>query len=282
MSEVVELKRRKLNQQQLGVLSWLLKYRFSTAMQLATHLGRPDAKGIQTKLQILEAQSYVAKRYAKSYRLAGRGAEYYLMPKGARALAEALPDTEIHENIMKSLYKNKTVSDAFLQHCTGIVDVALKLQALHGEKLHIYTAPELRTYSYFPDWTPDLFLSYKASNGTIYRAFLDIWDGSKPFFVSVKKIRNHLTYAEECGWPYDQSDYPALLAICATRYDQKKLNRQMRKALNDSSDADETPCGTTTLEQFEQTTKATEKTWLSVTWGDYPEPATLMQIIRRS
>jgi len=250
-------------------------------MQLATHLGRPDAIGIQAKLQILEAQSLISKRYGKSYRLAGRGAEYCLTPKGARALAEAVPDTEINENIMKSLYKNKMVSDAFLRHCIGIVDVVLNLQALHSEKLHLCTAPELRTYSYFPDWPPDLFLSYKASNGVTYRAFLDIWDSSKPFFVSVKKMRNHLTYAEEGDWPYGQSDYPALLAICPTKHDQKKLNPQMKNALSDSGDADEIPCGTTTIGQFNQVTKASEKIWLSVTWGDDPEPATLMQIIRK-
>ncbi|HUB93934.1 MAG TPA: replication-relaxation family protein [Verrucomicrobiae bacterium] len=278
---VVEIKRRKLNKQQLAVLNWLLKFRFSTSKQIATHLGKTDHKAIQSKLQILEAQDLIAKRYDKSYKLAGRPAEYFLTPKGSRALVTSQPDTTIPDNVMKALYKNKTVSDAFLKHCTGIVDVVLKLQELHGIKLRIYGASDLRAYDYFPDWTPDLFLSYKASKGVIYRAFLDIWDDSKPFFVGVRKTRNYITYAEEGDWPEDV-EFPALLAICATKHDQKKLNRQMKKALSDSSDADDTPCGTTTLDQLNQATKPTAKVWTSVSWADEPQSATLLGIIRKS
>jgi hypothetical protein len=269
MSGIVEIKRRRLNNQQLDVLSWLLKYRFSTARQIAVHLGRSDAKGIQTKLQILEAQSLIAKRYDKSYRLVGRGAEYYLTPKGARALLAALPDTKIHENVMKSLYKNKTLSDVFLRHCTGIVDVVLKFQSLYGDKLRLFSSSEIRRYSYIPEWAPDLFVSYRAhKSDNPQRSFLDVWDGGRPFFVSVKKMRNHLTFAEEGEWNYDHGDFPAILAICATKHDQKKLNRQMKKALNEMSDADDTPCGTTRLEQLMSATKAADKIWLKVTWGD--------------
>lgn len=271
----IGIKRRKLNQQQLDVLGWLLKYRFSTAKQIATHLGRSDPKGIQTKLQILEAQSLIGKRYDKSYRLAGRGAEYYLTPKGARALVEALSDTEIHENVMKSLYKNKTVSDAFLRHCTGIVDVVLKLQMLYGDKLRIFSSAEIRQYSYIPEWTPDLFLSYRiAPNAEPLRAFLDIWDDSKPFFVSVKKMRNYLTFAEDGDWNYDSGDFPAVLAVCPTNHDQKKLNRQMKKALNEASDADDTPCATTTLAQLNNATRAADKFWTHVTWGNEAQVST--------
>lgn len=280
MSEAaVEIRRRRLNKQQLYVLNWLLKYRFSTAKQITTHLGRSDPKGIQTKLQILEAQNLIGKRYDKSYRLAGRGAEYYLTPKGARALVEALLDTKIHENVMKSLYKNKTVSDAFLQHCTGVVDVVLKLQALYGEKLRIFSSSEIRHYTYIPEWTPDLFLSYRITpNAEPLRAFLDVWDGSKPFFVSVKKMRNYINFAEEGDWNYDNGDFPAVLAICPTKHDQKKLNRQMKKVLSDSSDADDTPCATTTLEQFNEATKAADKMWMYVTWGDDPQPSTFKSL----
>jgi len=275
----IGIKRRKLNQQQLAVLSWLLKYRFSTAKQIAAQLGRLDPKGIQTKLQILEAQNLIAKRYDKSYRLAGRGAEYYLTPKGARTLAEALPDTKIHENVMKSLYKNKTVSDAFLQHCTGIVDVVLKLQVLYGEKLRIFSSSDMRHYSYIPEWTPDLFLSYKTTPNTEpHRAFLDVWDDNKPFFVSVKKMRNYLTFAEEGDWNYDNGDFPAVLAICSSKHDQKKLNRQMKKALSEASDADDIPCATTTLEQFNEAKRASDKIWTQVTWGDEARATTLRSL----
>lgn len=283
MNQVADgIGRKKLNTQQSAVLSWLLKYRFSTTKQIAAALSRTNHKGIQTKLQILEAQNLIGKRYAKSYRLAGRGAEYYLTPKGMRVLTAQVPDSAIQLSVMKALYKNKTVSDEFLKHCIGVVDAVLKLQSLYGDKLGIYSSYEIRAYSYFPKWTPDLFLSYKASSGAVYRAFLDIWDGSKPFFVSVRKMRNYITFAEEGDWLHDQAPYPSLLAICATTHDQQKLNRQIKKTLIDSGDADETPCGTTTHEQFAQATEATDRLWTYVSWDDDLQKTTLLSILRKS
>lgn len=272
--------RRPLNGQQLDVLHWLYRFRFSTSKQIAVGIGRTEAsyKGIQKKLQILEEQDIVGKRYDNSYKLAGRPAEYYLTPKGAKQLEILKPESTTPAGI-KALYKNKTLSEDFLRHCIHIVDVALTLKALHGNKLLVFGNLELRKYTYFPSWTPDLFLSYKASDGTVCRAFLDVWDGSKPFFVSVRKMRHYLTDAVEGDWPTNKYDYPAVLAVCANTYDQKKLNRQMKKALSDSDDADNIPCGTTTLELLGKVQKATDKAWTSVSWANDTEVVSLVGAI---
>lgn len=121
-------------------------------------------------------------------------------------------------------------------------------------------------------------MSYKASDGEVYRAFLDVWDGSKPFFVSVRKTRNYVTYADEGDWP-DDEEFPAILAICANSHDQKKLNRQMRKALCDSDDANDISCGATTLGQLSQATKPTDRLWTVVRWDDEPTLATLATLL---
>lgn len=69
--------RRPLNPEQLAVLQWLYQYRFSTSKQLVTHLRKPNLKAIQNKLQILEQQGFISKHYDKTYKLAGRAAEYF-------------------------------------------------------------------------------------------------------------------------------------------------------------------------------------------------------------
>lgn len=275
----VGIKRRKLNEQQIAVLEWLLKYRFSTSKQIATHLGKASHKTIQSKLQILEAQDLIGKRYDKSYKLAGRQAEYYLTPKGARHLEAIKPET-VHPKALKALYKNKTISQDFLKHCVIVTDVALQLQALYGvngKKCTIHTANSLHKHEYLPDWLPDFFLVFSTSSST-KRAFIDVWDGSRPFFVSVRKLRNYIAYLEEGDWPYDQAAAPAILAVCADTYSQKKLNRQIKKALQEADDADSTHCATTTLEQLSEAEKPTERIWLRVCWGDDPQPATLGSI----
>ena len=122
MSKVVSSKntsevkyRRPLNKQQLTVLGSLYWYRFCTSKQLAISLDKSSHKTIQNKLQILEAQGLIGKRYGKSYKLAGRPAEYFITPKGARALENAFPGAT-NTRATRSLYKNQTVSDDFVKH----------------------------------------------------------------------------------------------------------------------------------------------------------------------
>ncbi len=55
--------RRPLNKQQVRTLHYLYWYRFCTSKQLAWFLEKPDHKAIQNKLQILEAQGLLNKRY---------------------------------------------------------------------------------------------------------------------------------------------------------------------------------------------------------------------------
>lgn len=281
MSEVVNKAkarakyRRPLNDRQLRVLGWLIKMRFSTSKQIATHLGKSYHKAIQSKLQILEAQELIGKRYDKSYKLAGRAAEYYVTPKGARMFATAR-DMTIHPNAMKALYKNKTVSSDFLLHCVHVADTVLKLRAVYdAKKLLIHSPNELRHTDYLPEWSPDLFMGYKTSDAAHY-AFLDVWDGSKPFFVTVRKTRNYVNFKDSGDWQED-APFPAILAVCEDSYVQKKLNRQMKRILTDTWD-DDLIFATTTKQQLYQATKPTDKIWLKIEMDGDPGKATLRSL----
>lgn len=248
--------RRPLNPEQLAVLQWLYQYRFSTSKQLATHLLKPNPKAIQNKLQILEQQGFIGKHYDKSYKLAGRAAEYFLTPKGARQL----PADSVNEWAIKSLYKNKTVSPDFITHCLNVADVALQLQAIYGDKLGIFTRSHMVAYDYFPSWTPDLFLNLKAGS-TRRRYFLDVWDDTKPFFVSVRKIRNYTKDEDEGDW-YEDTPYPYILAVCIDEKVQKKLGGQIRHALNDTYS--ELTFATTTLKRLRKSAKPTDQIWSKI------------------
>jgi len=279
MSEVIgRVKyRRPLNKQQIKTLYLLYWYRFCTSKQIAISLKRPDPKSIQNKLKILEDQGLISKRYDKSYKLTGRPAEYYLTPKGARALETAQPDTT-NPWATKSLYKNKTVSDEFLKHTTTVVDVALRLRALYGDKPWILPKSYMAKYSVYPTWTPDLHLKIPARGETPTRHyFLDIWDGTKPFFVSVRKTRNYVNFKESGDWEEDEP-YPAILAVCDDAYTQKKLSRQMKRIL-DNSWGDELVFATTTRKQLDETTKQTEKIWLKADLDNETELVSLKGLI---
>lgn len=272
--------RRPLNDQQVIVLHSLYWYRFCTSKQLAVSLKKSNPKAIQNKLQILEAQQLIGKRYEKSYKLAGRPAEYFITPKGARALEKAKPNTT-NTWTNKSLYKNKTVSDDFVKHCIAIRDTAIHLFEIYDEpeakKLQRITKTYMAQFSEYPTWTPDLYLQYHPTKNTTQHYFLDIWDGTKPFFVSVRKTQNYVKFKEEDEWVED-TPFPAILAICEDAYTQKKLNRQMKRILSDAWD-DELVFATTTKQLLQEAEKPTDKIWSRIGTDDDAEPTTLKRII---
>lgn len=267
--------RRPLNAEQIRTLHALYWFRFCTSKQLALFLKKPNHKAIQDKLKILEDQAFISKRYEKSYKLAGRPAEYYITPAGARALEKAKPGvTNPWAN--KSLYKNKTVSDDFLKHCITVTDVNLRLGALYGDKLQRFTKSYMAAYNNYPEWTPDTYLRLDAKSDTgAKHYFLDIWDGTKPFFVTVRKTRNYVNFKESGDW--NEDTFPAILAICEDVYTQKKLNRQMKRILNDAWD-DELIFATTTKQQLKTAVKPTERIWLKIAWDGENEKRSLRSL----
>ena len=254
--------RRPLNPEQVAVLDWLYKVRFSSSKQIAKHLLKPNQKTTQNKLQILEERGFIGKHYDKSYKLAGRPAEYFLTPKGARQL----PADNTNEWAIKALYKNKTVSPDFITHCLNVADTVLTLQAIYSDKLGIFTKSHMAAYDYFPSWTPDLFLNLKAGANR-RRYFLDVLDDTKPFFVGVRKVRNYINYAADGDWPEDAGHLPTILCICQDEPTQKKLNKQIRYALDDTEDI---AFATITQEQLQKAT-TTSKLWQKI--DEEQEPA---------
>ncbi|NCU37987.1 hypothetical protein EOL96_02940 [Candidatus Saccharibacteria bacterium] len=256
--------RRPLNSEQVAVLDWLYSVRFSTSKQIARRLHKPSHKTIQNKLQILETRGFICKHYDTTYKLAGRSAEYFITPKGARQL----PPDDRNESATKALYKNKTVSPEFITHCLNVADTVLTLQAIYGDQLRLFTSSQLAPYEYFPTWKPDLFLSFKgASDKKPRRYFLDVWDDTKPFFVGVRKARNYINYATDGDWPYEHGELPTVLALCLDEQTQKKLNRQIHRAIEEEDIWDEITFATTREQLDGLTSTVRKKIWQRIEEG---------------
>lgn len=276
--------RRPLNGQQLKTLHLLYWYRFCTSKQLARSLDKSSHKAIQNKLKILETQGLIGKRYDKSYKLAGRSAEYYITPKGARELEKLKPGTT-NQWATKSLYKNKTVSDDFLRHCVTVTEISQRLRDIYGggDKLRRFSKSSMAQYSHYPTWTPDLHLEIPGSDQIPAKHyFLDVWDDTKPFFVSVRKTRNYVNFKDSGGkdgneWQEDEQ-YPAILAICEDERAQKKLNRQMKRILDEAWD-DELIFATTTADKLQEAIKPADKIWSRILTEDSPETVSLRGLL---
>ena len=223
-----------MNKDQLSVLRLLYRFRFATSEQIAGYFNRASNKHIQKRLKILEDQTLIGKRYDKSYKLRGKPATYYLTPKGARLL-KATPQYGKYtaDNAIKALYKNKTVSEDFIEHNLTVLSTYLKLKELYGDKIQCFTHIDMLPHDHFPDWLPDLYVRLDKKDETL-QFFLDVFDDSKPFFVHVKKVRNYLQHSEDGDWDKTDDEYPVVMSICDTKRNETKLRRQIRKAQDES------------------------------------------------
>lgn len=173
------------------------------------------------------------------------------------------------------------MSGDFVKHCITIRETGTCLFDLYGEpeahKIQRITKTYMVQFSEFPSWTPDLYLQYHPTKNTTQHYFLDIWDGTKPFFVTVRKTQNYVKFKEEGEWIEDTL-FPAVLAICEDAYTQKKLNRQMKRILSDAWD-DELIFATTTKQLLNDAMKPDEKIWGKIDADDDLELTSLKGLI---
>ena len=216
--------RKQLNDDQINVLKLLFKFRFGSSDLLARSIGKKQSADIYRRLRILQDQGLIARRYEPGYKLLGRPAAYYLTPDGARALHEY--DPKLMPNI-KAIYKDKAVSEAFVQYCLDVFGLYRKLHDIHGNELRFFTRSQLIKYDYFEEFVPNVYLRIN-QGGTEHDFFLEYLQSSKPFFAALQRLKQYVKYADSGEWEAGtDSDFPAMLFVCDSR---KLLNRLREKA----------------------------------------------------
>lgn len=260
--------RKKLNEEQLAVLNLLYTFRFASNEHIARYQKKPNSKHVQKRLKILEDQEYIAKRYDKSYKLKGKPAAYYLLPKGARALI-ALDDRDENEPInIKRIYKDKDVSEGFIQHSLNILAAYLALSALHGDKLDFFTKSDLKyeQFEFYPQLLPDAHVRVSAKDGD-KNFFLDIFEDSQPFFVLIRRIKKYLEYAGSGDWP--EEPLPTILVVVENKSVHKRLRKRIAQELRDSYE--EVTFATARLEYL-LNAEYKGKVWFPIDEDDPEEP----------
>lgn len=247
--------RRKLNVEQLEVLELLYRFRFGSSDLIAQSFGKTNGAFMYKRLKIMVEQGYIGKRFDSSYRIKGKPAAYYSLPTGVKALKATNEDAD-----PKIIYKDKTVSEQFVGHSLGIFAVYNLLNALYGDQLKFFTKSDLRTYDYFPQPLPDAFVALKSNSG-VKRFFLDKFDSDVPYFALNKRLKQYVDYADNGDWEVTDSEFPAILFICA---DQKQEKRLLGRT---ASLDEELIMGTTTQTLFMSATHANDAIWMNE-----PEP----------
>lgn len=229
MKRVEEKKKeRKLNEGQVAVLKLLYQYRFTTSEMLAHAEHQKYLQVTRSRLATLEKQGYIGRRYDSSYKLLGKFATFYLLPKAFRYLKSidvAKPQA------VKMMYNDPKASDKFVEFCLAVCRTSQALISFYGEEARVFTRTELLDYDYFPRPQPDLYMSIKRK--TMQHYFVDVYDDEMPAFVLVKKIKKYAEHYESGEWESTSSSYPAVIITCTSDKAEQRLRKKLLENAND-------------------------------------------------
>ena len=225
MKSVEEKKKeRKLNKGQVAVLKLLYRYRFTTSELLAKAEGQKHLQVTRSRLEVLEKQGYIHRRYDNSYKLRGRFAAYCLTAKGL----SYLKSIDVAEpQIIKMMYNDPKASEKFVDFCLAVCRTAQALKTYYGEEVKTFTRNELVDYDYFPQPQPDLYLSIKRDGVRHY--FVDLYDDAVPTFVLAKMMKKYAEHQESGEWDTTGSDYPEVIIVCLSPAGEKRLRKKLQQ-----------------------------------------------------
>lgn len=226
--------RKALNKDQLKVLHALYRFRFGTEELLAKNQGNISRRFMHERVRILQEQKYIGRRYAKSYRLAGKAATYYLLPKGIEVLKQR-PD-DFRYQVLRNIRKDAHASERFARHCVNVFGVYCKFKELYGDSFKFFTRSHLALpeFDYFPKPLPDAYVSFrKAETGDKLRHFmLECFDGTMPQSAMKQRIEQYVTHADSGEWT-PKAAYPKILLVCESKTLQTRLQKWAREAMED-------------------------------------------------
>lgn len=213
MSEPIK-HRRKLNTEQVIVLELLYKFRFGTNDLFAEYFGKKDRSFVFNRLSILHERGLIGKRFEPSYRLQHKSAAYYLLPEGARTLKQYRDLDDSDEVNVKGLYKDATVSEAFIGHCFSVFALYNQLTEQYGDELDFLSRTDQAGLSDFPKPLPDAFITLEGE--VTKHFFLDLLDDDVHLLVDAsKKMKRYIRYRRSGDWvAVSEASFPKIIFVC--------------------------------------------------------------------
>ena len=94
-------------------MALLYRFRFATSHLLTQTLGIKDKSKMNQRLRVLAQQEYVGRNYTPEYRLQGKHASYFSLPKGIKALKQLGMINAAHRYFITSI----KIKRQMLGHC---------------------------------------------------------------------------------------------------------------------------------------------------------------------
>lgn len=255
--KLVQVIQRKLNSDQLRLLHVLYSFRFGTRSLIASYLNKPNNTSLYSRIKILEKYGYLNKRYESSYKLAGREAEFYITHKGALLLRD-VKLIEATDAELLSVYKDKDISDAYVQQLTLLFNIRNLLTSKY--ELQWFTGRDIKPLDYFPKNRPAAFISLKADDKVI-RCFVEYIPISTSISAIRGKLKQYSSYFQQDAWGETETPFPKIIYIAEDGMTEQGVRYHIKKEIYRVD---------TDIEYFTTTKKAilnldiSDKIWTSI------------------
>jgi hypothetical protein len=170
-----------------------------------------------------------------------------------------MTDPRFNSSTLHSYYKNKSISDAFMQHSIDTFEVYNILMQSYGNSFEIFTKHEVAYFDDFPKTKPDLYLRGD-------KEYLIVLAHDTPPFLIRKRLTEYMTHFDEVGWA--NGDYPALLFVFANDRNEQRFLDFAHTSLEDTGiGTNELLISTTTMRALRQSAQV-NAIWTYVGQGD--------------
>ncbi|HMI09942.1 MAG TPA: replication-relaxation family protein [Candidatus Saccharimonadales bacterium] len=223
--------RQALNNEQVQILELLYKFRFVTVATLKEYFIESNpGMDVFRRLETLEQQGFIAKRYFDNYKLLHKPVAYYLLPAGARKLGEYRDEDDTDEINIKGIYRDSMVREQFVMHCVAVFGLYSQLMADYGDGLDFLSKSDQYVLNNLPKPLPDAYLTLQTDNMKYF--FLDIVDDDAHLLIDVsKKIKRYFDYRMSGEWAAIGSEFPVIVFICRSEAACKKVRKRCDAAI---------------------------------------------------
>lgn len=215
---------RSLSKSQLELLSVLYSFRYSTRSSVGQYFGIQNSPSLYRRLETLCEHEYADKKYKPAYKLAGREAEYYMTPKGLRALRSA-KHLDVTEPMVTALYKDSSASDNFIKQHTTLFAIRNNLVQSH-QNLQYFTSRDIQLLDYFPDPRPTSFISFKTTHG-MSRFFVEYLPAGTHINRLKYRLKGYMQYFDNDEWSVTDTPFPSILYIAEDGMTEKGARRHI-------------------------------------------------------
>lgn len=203
----------KLTDKQQEIIDHVFHFRHLHLPQIQHLLNHKHKERIRTWLNDLTERHYLKRFYEKE--LAGKPSEYCL----DIASIPYLKEKGTSERLVKRVYKEKTNSKSFRDHCEFVATFYLGLRELTKKTeatLHFYTKDDMYHTKYLIYPLPDSSITIVEKNETTARYFLDVFEDE---LFMYKRVYQYLNYFKKQYWQdHTSKPFPKIILVCSSEH----------------------------------------------------------------